>query len=139
MTFEAQVVFYAHYYLDSTETPIDEGAKTVSIVRELLEERYEMQAHRPLPKGKDKIFAHLVALQIIMDRRSLEAKGRLLAIETQEQASMKSMSVGDTRVDFGSDGGHSLSDALLNQDVRLQEEFDRLWKILIATTRRFLR
>lgn len=138
MRFEEQVQFYLRYYADPSEYMA--SPEEVLMVRAFLEEKYEMQAHRPVPKDKEKIFAHLVAMQLILDRRAKELKGQSLADGTDgAQTEAKAMTVGDTRVEFGRSEEGAVSDALLNQDARMTNNFNALWRTLIATTRRFRR
>lgn len=140
MTFEETVVWYMNYY----ETPDEQlqNPQNIQMVRELLEERYEMTAHRPVPRDKEKIFAKLVAIQLILNKRANDLYKMTNSTDggSASMQEVKSIQVGDTRTEFatGSAAGTG-SKMWLDQNQMLQGEFDSLWRSLIASTRRFLR
>lgn len=140
MTFEETVVWYLNYY----KTPDEQLSKpeNIQMVRELLEERYRMTAHRAVPYDKEKIFAKLVAIQLILDKRASDLYKQANSTEpgSAPLSEVKSIQVGDTRTEFatGSAAGTG-SKMWLDQNQMLQGEFDSLWRSLIASTRRFLR
>lgn len=139
MTFEETVVWYLNYY----ETPDEQLSKpeNIQMVRELLEERYRMTAHRAVPYDKEKIFAKLVAIQLTLDKRASDLYKQANSTEpgSAPLSEVKSIQVGDTRTEFAVGATAAGGGRRLDQNQMLQGEFDSLWRSLIASTRRFLR
>lgn len=138
MTFKEKVAFYQRYYVSADEEVVDEDK--IEAVREMIEERYEVVAHRVPPPSREKTFAHLVALQLILNERAAAAH----AHSTDPEASLmtgevKAIQVGDARTEFSTGNGAAGSYGAIDQNGRLQDEYDRLWKSLIANTRRLWR
>lgn len=135
MTFNELVLRNLRYF-GEPDFVLDAGFESIEFMKDFLLSKYEMEAKRKLPGNCEDLFARLVAIKLILDKRASD-----IYTETGGAGStgaVKSITVGDTRTEFAtsSDAGHEGGSMVLDQNVNIAKEFESTWRTLIATTRR---
>lgn len=129
------------------DTPVSDEMLTLAY--DVIRERYELVAHRKVPPKYKTLVSRLVAIWAILEARGIDAFERLQGKEDGDIGSsvvtsgaVRSISIGDTSTTFASSSGSNLgeggSDGTIDQSNELMRDFTRLWRGLIANTRRLV-